>query len=187
MNWTSASGGNWNNPAYWSDGAVPNATQDAVINIAVTGPIMITSADIAHSLTDTTASLDLAGGSLSLAAASSVSQNVTISVYSVLASSGNLTVAGALSESGGVLTGSGTVTVDGLLTWTGGTMSGSGTTLAEGSLQLGTAAASDSESLAARTLQNAGSATWASTDTLDRAPAASSKTWRTRPSPSEAA
>ncbi len=168
VSWINASGGNWSTGANWSGGVVPNATQDAIINVAVTGPIMITSADIARSLTDTTASLDLDGGSLWLAGASSVSQNVTISVYSVLDSSGNLTVGGALSESGGVLTGSGTVTVDGLLTWTGGTMSGSGTTLAEGSLQLGNAAASDSELLAARTLQNAGSATWASTDTLDQ-------------------
>ena len=168
VHWINASGGNWGTGANWSGGVVPNATQDAIINVAVSGPIMITSADIARSLTDTTASLDLDGGSLSLAGASSVSQNVTLSVYSVLDSSGDLTVGGTLSELGGVLTGGGTVTVDGLLKWTGGTMSGAGTTLAEGSLQLGNAAASDSELLAARTLQNAGSATWASTDTLDQ-------------------
>ncbi len=168
VSWINAGGGDWSTAANWSGGVVPNATDDAIINIAVSGPITIDSTSAVHSLLDTTASLDLDGGSLSLAAASSISQNVTISVYSMLASSGNLTVGGALSESGGVLTGSGTVTVDGLLMWTGGTMSGSGTTLAEGSLQLGTAAASDSESLAARTLQNAGSATWASTDTLDQ-------------------
>ncbi|HKI21775.1 MAG TPA: hypothetical protein VKA15_28045, partial [Isosphaeraceae bacterium] len=168
VSWINASGGDWSTPANWSGDAVPNVTQDAIINIAVSGPITIDSADAAHSLTDTSASLDLTGGSLSLAAASSVSQNVTISVHSVLASAGNLTIAGTLSESGGVLTGGGTVTVNGLLTWTGGTMSGSGTTLAEGGLQLGDAAHSDIESLGARTFQNAGAATWASKDTLDQ-------------------
>ena len=87
----------------------------------------------------------------------------------MLASSGNLTVGGTLSESGGVLTGGGTVTVDGLLTWTGGTMSGSGTTLADGGLQLGANDGNSyTESLDARTLENAGSATWASTDTLSQ-------------------
>ena len=87
----------------------------------------------------------------------------------MLASAGNLTVGGTLSESGGVLTGGGTVTVDGLLTWTGGTMSGSGTTLADGGLQLGANDGNSyTESLDARTLENAGSATWASTDALSQ-------------------
>ncbi len=110
--WINAGGGAWSTAANWSGGVVPNATEDAIINIAVSGPITIDSAIAVQSLTDTTASLNLDGGSLSLAAASSISQNVTISVYSVLASSGNLTIGGALSESGGLLTGSGTVTVD---------------------------------------------------------------------------
>jgi hypothetical protein len=149
VTWTSATGGDWNNPANWSGDAVPYATQDAMINIAVNGPITIDSPDVAHSLTDTTASLDITGGSLSLAASSSVSQNVTIS--------------------GGTLTGSGTLTVNGLLTWTGGTMSGPGTTVAAGGLQLGANDGSSyTENLAARTLQNAGSATWESTDTLNQ-------------------
>ncbi len=170
VNWKSAAGGDWNTAANWSGGGVPNATQDAIINIAVSGVITIDSASAVHSLSDTTASLDLTGaGSLSLAAASSVSQNVTISDDGLLDAAGNLTVGGALSESGGVLSGSGTVTVKGLLTWTGGTMSGSGTTLAAGGLQLG---ANDGNSytefLAARTLENTASATWASTDTLSQ-------------------
>ena len=164
MSWSNPAGGDWNTPANWLGGVVPNATQDAMINISVSGPITIDSADAAHSLTDTTASLDVTGGSLSLTAASSISQNVSIS-GGVLASAGNLTVGGTLSESGGNLTGGGTVTVAGLLTWTGGTMSGSGTTLADGGLELGlNDGKSHDESLDARTLQNAGAATWASTD-----------------------
>ncbi len=80
MSWINPAGGDWSTAANWSGGVVPNATQDAIINISVSGPITIDSADAVHSLTDTTASLDITGGSLSLAAASSVSQNVTISV-----------------------------------------------------------------------------------------------------------
>ncbi|MGO9922926.1 MAG: beta strand repeat-containing protein, partial [Isosphaeraceae bacterium] len=167
VSWTSAAGGNWNTAANWSGDVVPNATQDATINIAVSGPITIDSASALHSLTDTTANLDITSGSLSLAAASSVSQNVTIS-GGVLASAGSLTIGGALSESGGVVTGGGTVTVNGLLTWTGGTMSGAGTTLAAGGLQLGANGNSYTEFLEARTLENAGSATWASEDALSQ-------------------
>jgi hypothetical protein len=63
----------------------------------------------------------------------------------------------------------GAVSVNGLLTWTGGAMSGPGTTVAAGGLQLGANDGNSySENLAARTLQNAGSATWESTDTLDQ-------------------
>ncbi len=168
VSWTSAAGGDWSTAANWSGGVVPNATQDAIINIAVSGPITIDSANAVHSLSDTTASLDIiGGGSLSLAAASSVSKNITISDDGLLHAAGNLTVGGAFTESGGVLTGGGKLTVNGLLTWTGGTMSGSGTTLAAGGLQLG---ANDGNSyteyVAARTLQNSASATWASTDAL---------------------
>ncbi len=151
VTWSNAAGGDWGVATNWSDNAVPNASQDVEINIATSSPITISSGDVvaAHSLTDTTASLDITGGSLSLAAASSVSQSVTMS--------------------GGVLTGSGTLTVNGLLTWTGGTMSGPGTTVAAGGLQLGANDGNSyTENLAARTLQNTGSATWESTDTLDQ-------------------
>ncbi len=81
-------------------------------------------------------------------------------------SSGVAIDTGTLTESGGTLTGTDTVTVSGLTTWTGGTMSGKGTTAvaAGGTLQLG---ASDSNShqevLNARTLNNAGTATWLGT------------------------
>jgi fibronectin-binding autotransporter adhesin len=167
VSWINAAGGDWNTAANWSGGVVPGATQDAIINVSVSGPITIDSADVGHSLTDTTASLDITAGSLSLTAASSISQNVSISGDGVLASSGNLTVGGTLSESGGTLTGGGTVTVDGLLTWTGGTMSGSGITSAMGGLSLGASGdTGDSETLAGRTLINAATGVWYDTDTL---------------------
>ena len=156
----------WTN---WSGGFAPNATDDVMINRSVSGPIMIDSANAARSLTDTSASLNVVGGSLSLAAASSIHQNVTISDDGTLTAAGSLTVGGTLTESSGVLTGSGTVTVVGLLTWTGGTMSGSGTTLANGGLQLGVSDGHTyTESLAARTLENSGSGTWASNDVVSQ-------------------
>ncbi len=168
VTWTNPAGGDWNTPANWSTDAVPNSTEDAVIHIAVSGPIVVDSSDAANSLTDTTASLDIDGGSLSLAATSAIGQGVTLSSGGELASAGDLTIGGALDDSDGVLTGAGTVTVNGALTWTGGTMSGSGTTLASGGLQLGQDGDDDSESLDARTLQNAGSATWADTNSLNQ-------------------
>lgn len=173
VSWTNPAGGDWSTAANWAGGVVPNVTQDAKITIPVSGPITIDSADAAYSLTDTTASLDITDGSLSLAAASSISKNLALA-GGILSATGNVTVGGTLTESDGVLTGGGAVTVDGLLTWTGGTMSGSGTTLASGGLQLGQSDGNSyTESLDARTLENAGSATWASTDALSQSTAAS--------------
>jgi hypothetical protein len=159
VTWTGGAGTlNWSDAANWSGGAVPGAADDAIINIPVSGPIKISGTNAVHSLTDTTASLVLPGGSLSLAAASSVSQNVTLQ-GGTLTAAGSLVVGGALTESNGLLNGGGTVTVNGLLTWTGGTMSGTGTTAAAGGLQLGQSGQSDNETLDGRTLTNAGAAT----------------------------
>jgi hypothetical protein len=169
VSWTGGAGTlDWNDAANWSRGAVPGPADDVLINVAVTGPITVSAANTVHSLTDTTAPLAFVGGSLSLAAASSVNQDVTLSSGALFAS-GSLSIGGALTQSGGLLTGAGTVTVSGLLTWTGGIMSGSGTTLANGGLQLGlNDGNSYSEALNARTLINAGSAVWVGTDRLDQ-------------------
>src|SRR5262249_25295461 len=88
--------------------------------------------------------LSLSAGTLSIAAASTISGDLTIS--------------------GGTLTGAGVVTVAGALTWTGGTMSGGGTTIAQGGLTLGGTAANTSynEYLWGRTLDNPGTATLSS-------------------------
>jgi hypothetical protein len=166
VTWTGGAGTlNWDAAANWSGGAVPGAADDAVINIAVSGPITISGSDAVHSLTDTTAGLKLTGGSLSLASASSVGKNLTLQGGTLLAS-GNLSIAGALNQSGGELTGGGTVTVNGLTAWTGGTMTGAGATVADGGLRLGQSGQSDSETLAGRTLINNGTANWYASDTL---------------------
>src|SRR5262249_50323412 len=60
--------------------------------------------------------------------------------------------------SSGTLTGTGDVTVTGPLSWTGGTMSGSGHTRAQGGMTL---SGSDYKYLDGRTLDNSGTATWA--------------------------
>ena len=72
-----------------------------------------------------------------------------------------------LNESSGNLGGSATLTVGGMTTWTGGTMSGSGITSALGGLSLGASGdTGDSETLAGRTLINAGTGVWYGPDTL---------------------
>ncbi len=161
-------GKSWVNAANWSNDQVPTASDNVTINLAGVPTIQISSGNqVVHSLTDSTASLNITGASLSLGAPSSVSQNVTIAANGVLDASGNLTVGGTLNESGGELGGSGTVTVTGLTTWTGGTMSGPGTTAAAGGLSIGTGGTThDSEELAGRTLINAGAGVWYGPDNL---------------------
>jgi RHS repeat-associated protein len=107
VTWTNPLGGDWSVASNWSSGQLPGASDDVAINTAGITVTHSTGTDAINSLTSQ-ANLVLSGGSLALAAASSVS--------------------GSLTESGGTLTGAGNLTVSGLLTWTGGTMSGTGTT-----------------------------------------------------------
>jgi len=69
----------------------------------------------------------------------------------------------ALNLSNGTLTGSGNLTVTGPTTWTGGTMSGSGVTDAQGGLTIGgTGTGTYNENLSGRTLENDATATLSS-------------------------
>ena len=81
VSWTGgASTLNWTDAINWSGHAVPGASDNVTINIAVSGPIAIgSSAQSINSLTDSTASLVLSGGSLTLAANSSMSKSFTLS------------------------------------------------------------------------------------------------------------
>ena len=45
MSWINPAGGDWSTAANWLGGVVPNGTQDAIINISVSGPITINSAN----------------------------------------------------------------------------------------------------------------------------------------------
>jgi hypothetical protein len=166
VSWTGGAGTlNWNDAANWSGDAVPGAADDAVINVPVRGPIQISRVNAIHSLTDTSASLSLIAGSLSLASDSTIGENLNMQGGQLLAA-GNLTIGGSLTEASGEILGSGKVTVNGLLTWTGGAMSGSGTTQAAGGLQLGASGLVANETLTGRTLTNAGAAVWYDQDTL---------------------
>jgi hypothetical protein len=71
---------------------------------------------------------------------------------------------GALALNTGTLTGPSSLTVAGPLTWTGGTMSGTGVTVAAGGMTISGIAV---KSLNARTLDNAGAATWTGTGSSD--------------------
>jgi hypothetical protein len=138
--WINAAGGAWNVASNWSTGALPGSADDAVINIAVSGPITYsTGTSTIHSLTDTTAALVLSGGSLSLAAGSSISQAFTLS--------------------GGTLGGAGNLMVAGDMIWTSGTMTGAGHTIfsAGSTLAINATAA---KSLSGRTVDNSGTMTW---------------------------
>jgi autotransporter-associated beta strand protein len=175
MVWTNPAGGDWDTAGNWvnqtnaADHHIPTGSDDALINL---GGITVTHAssasDSVHGLTISTSqtTLNLSSGTMSLAAASTIS--------------GDLTIAG------GTLTGAGALTVDGPLTWTGGTISGSGAINAQGGLTLGGTAANTSyyEYLSGRILNNAGTATLFSSNaggglylsngaTLDNRPGAS--------------
>jgi RHS repeat-associated protein len=135
VSWSNPLGGDWNVASNWSAGRLPGATDDVVINTAVSGPITYsTGTSTIHSLADTTASLIISGGSLSLTATSSDAKDFTVS--------------------GGTLAGSGNLTVTGMTTLTNGAMTGTGTTLAQGGLII-----SGNNTLDGRSLVNAGIAT----------------------------
>ncbi len=111
------------------------------------------------------ATLAISGSTYTLGAGASASGAGVL-----LVNGGTLTVADAaevevenFTLSSGTLTGAGTLDVTGLLRWTGGQMTGSGATGASGTLEIsGTGA----KTITARTLNNAGTATWTGTGNI---------------------
>lgn len=99
VSWINPAGGDWDTASNWSTGNLPGAGADAVINLS---GITITHneavADSVNSLASS-APISFSGGTLTLAAAS--------------------TMSGALTLSGGTITGAGDLTVTGLLVWSG--------------------------------------------------------------------
>ncbi len=153
MIWSNSGGGDWDIASNWvnqansSDHHVPNSSDNAEINISGVAVTHTSStSDSVNSLTTMSGTtLSLSNGTLSIAAASTLSGNLTIS--------------------GGTLSGTGTLTASGAITWTGGTMSGTGTTDAQGGLTLGGTVANTfyGETLSGRTLNNFEAATLAGT------------------------
>jgi Bacterial Ig-like domain (group 3) len=76
VSWKDAAGGLWSKGANWSTGAPPTATQAACITRALTGPVVLSGAGAARSLTlggpGGTAELELNGATLTLGAGSTV-------------------------------------------------------------------------------------------------------------------
>jgi hypothetical protein len=154
MLWSNSEGGDWDTASNWvnsgnpSDHHVPTSSDDAEINVAgITVTHASDDSDSVDSLSVAAGTtLSLSSGTLSIAAASTISGNLTMTA--------------------GTLTCTGTLSVAGALSWTGGTMSGNGTTIAEGGLTLGGSAAGATyvETLSGGTLENAGVGTLASPD-----------------------
>ena len=92
VSWTGGAGTlNWTDANNWSNHAVPGTSDNVMITTSVAGAITISSvARSINSLTDSTASLALSGGSLTLAVSSSISKIFTLS-------GGTLTPNGGLS------------------------------------------------------------------------------------------
>ncbi len=107
VSWINPSGGDWDTASNWSTDAVPNATDDVTISIAVSGPIThnASASDFVHSLTSPDP-ITISAGSLSLATASIVN---------------------SLTLAGGALTGSGNLDVSNSFLWTAGNLGSSGT------------------------------------------------------------
>ena len=117
VSWTGAVSSDWDTAGNWSDAAVPGANDDVTINVAMNTPVTHAQndTDAINSLTSTEP-ISIPDGSLSIAAASTISSS--------------------LSMTGGTLTGMGAITVGGLLTLTTGTISGSGNVNADGGMTL---------------------------------------------------
>jgi hypothetical protein len=147
VSWVGGSG-DWDTASNWSTGAVPGPGDDVTINVI--SPITITHSlgnyDAVHSLTISNANdtLSISSGTLSLAAAS--------------------TLSGPLNLTGGTLTGTGAITVSGLFTWSNATLSGTAAFNANGGMAIN--GTSVSEVLDARTLNNAGAATWSGSNNI---------------------
>jgi hypothetical protein len=137
VHWIGGSG-DWSTATNWDKGSIPGAGDDVVINVAGINVTHTSSANESiHSLNCTDV-LSFSNGSLTLAAASTISNNLIFS--------------------GGTISGAGSLTITGTLTWSGGVMNGTGTTFAQGGLSLG--GVSGSEFLDTRSFVNSGAATW---------------------------
>ena len=103
VKWTLAGSGNWNTGANWSTGKVPGPGDDVVINTAAAATITIRPGDLesVHSLTTAaTDALAIAGGSLTLAASSTLGGALAITTGARLTATGT----GVIVQAGGPTT-----------------------------------------------------------------------------------
>ena len=140
--WTGGATGNWNTPGSWSEGRVPGATDDAVINAG--SDVTLSSG------TQTARSLTL-GGTLDL------QSGATLSL-----SSGSI-ISGTLLLDGGTLTGAGNISVTGTADWYDGTLTGAGNLTIASTGTLNVADGSITSPVGGtldRALVNSGTVTW---------------------------
>ena len=143
VTWTGGGGdNNWDTPANWNTDSVPGSSDDVTINIAAN---VVHSNDVTDSINSLTSTepLTISGGTLSVAAASTIDSTLSIT--------------------GGTLTGTGNVSVSGLVTLTAGTLSGSSALDANGGILItGSSTGSSTLFQDGRTVNNAAgqTATW---------------------------
>ena len=134
--WINTAGGDWNDPANWSTGSVPTATDDVFIGLPEDITVTISSGAIRVASLVFRENFTVSGGSLELI--------------------GDARIDGRLTLSGGTLTGLGTLTITGTGSqWTGGTMTGGGTTRIAAGADL-TVGGTQIKRLANRTITNEG-------------------------------
>src|SRR5437763_1903133 len=104
VTWINPVGGDWDTPGNWSSGTLPGSADDAVINLGANNFTVTHSSgvDAIHSLTSQ-APFNLAGGSLTIAADSTISNSLTIA--GTLINGGTITVMGLLDFPSGTLQG----------------------------------------------------------------------------------
>ena len=134
-------GQSWRDALNWDKDILPAASDDVLIG--GTGPAVVHSSQNNDSITSlhTSRPLTLSGGSLSIAAASEITDGLNLA---------NAT-----------LTGAGTLTFGGASTWTGGTMAGTGKTVIGSGATLEISGAGN-KILDGRTIDNQGTITWTS-------------------------
>jgi autotransporter-associated beta strand protein len=119
VSWTGGAGdNNWDTAANWNTDAVPGSADDVTIDVVADVVHSNNIVDSINSLTSTQP-LTISGGSLSIAAASTISSTLSIS--------------------GGTLEGSGDVSVNGVVTLITGKLSGSGALDANGGMLINSA------------------------------------------------
>ncbi len=138
VQWALDADGFWDVAANWSGGVVPQAS-DYVVLDRPAGHYVVTyrSGNVTLSRLDSAETLLVTGGTLGVAQRSTLHGDVTVT--------------------GGTIEGPGDFVVDGLLRWEGGNMHGPGRTVANGGLLL---SGPSGKVLDARTLDNAGDASW---------------------------
>ena len=136
VEWTggpSGTGTNWDDASNWAGGVLPTVDDDVSIDTASPTTITVQSG-LAHSLAIASGdTLALTGGSLTIAANSTLDCNFNFS-DGTLVSDGNVTLAGTVNWSGGTMTGTGTTVIAGTVNWTDGTMAGTTVIAAGGTL-----------------------------------------------------